>query len=99
MAARDYDPIAASQANVPAGPTGVQGDYLEHLLVIPATTAPGAVSIKDGTGGTPITVFAGGTLTSVIPFTIPIYAKAKAPGGWLITTGANVSVLAVGEFA
>lgn len=91
-----YATVAAAQTAQLLGNTGAAGDLLSHLLIVPATTSPGAVSIIDGTG-TPITVFAGGTLSAVVPFPVPLNAKSTG-GGWHVTTGANVSVVAVGSF-
>lgn len=73
----DYETVAASQTDQALGATGGVGDYLAGLLIVPATTSPGAVSIKDG-GGSAITVFAGGALS--------------------VSTGTNVSVIAIGKF-
>jgi hypothetical protein len=93
----DYETVAASQTDQLMGAAGVTGDYLSHLLVIPATTSPGAISIEDG--ATNIPVFTGGasSVSNLIPFVIPIGAKSVA-GGWEITTGANVAVIAFGDF-
>jgi hypothetical protein len=96
---REYETVAASQSDQALGATGAAGDDLDGLLVVPATTSPGAVSIKDG-GGSAITVFPGGA-TSVVdlkPFFIPLRLRSLA-GAWKVTTGANVSVVAVGNFA
>lgn len=93
----DYETVAASQTDQMMGATGAAGDYLERLLIIPATTSPGAVSIEDGSTNT--TVFAGGasSVSTLHPFTIPLGINS-ASGGWEITTGANVSVIAFGDF-
>lgn len=95
----DYETIAASQTDQAMGATGGIGDYLAGLLVVPATTSPGAVSIKDG-GGSAITVFTGGatSVSNLTPFFIPIGAKSLA-GAWKITTGASVSVIGTGNFS
>ena len=94
----EYETVAASQTDQTLGSTGAAGDILAGLLIVPATTSPGAVSIKDGSG-TGITVFTGGatSVSNLAPFFVPIGA-ASASGAWKITTGANVSVLAVGDF-
>lgn len=94
----DYETVAASQTDQVLGATGAVGDYLSHLLVVPASTSPGAVSIKDGSG-TAITVFAGGTgsVTSLAPFAIPLN-MLSASGAWKVTTGASVSCIGVGSF-
>jgi hypothetical protein len=96
-AANEYETVAASQTAQVLGATGATGDYLTGLLVIPATTSPGNVLLLDN--ATSITVFAGGasSVTSLIPFFIPIEAKSVS-GAWKVTTGANVSVFAVGDF-
>lgn len=96
--AGEYETVAASQTDQAIGATGAAGDYISHVLVVPATTAPGAVSIKDGSG-TAITIFAGGTgsVTCLVPFAIPL-GMLSLTGAWKITTGANVSVIAVGDF-
>jgi hypothetical protein len=96
-----YETVAASQTAQVLGATGGVGDYLSGLLVIPATTSPGAVAVKDG-NGSDITVFAGGatSVSNLVPFFIPLGAKtinATTPG-WKVTTGANVSVVATGKF-
>src|SRR5688572_736482 len=52
----ENETVAASQTDQVLGATGGAGDYLTGLLIVPATTSPGAVSIKDG-GGSAVTVF------------------------------------------
>lgn len=93
----DYETIAASQTAQVLGTTGAVGDTLSHLLIIPASTSPGAVSILDD--ATSITVFTGGasSVTTLIPFVVPLN-MISVSGAWKITTGAAVSVIAVGKF-
>jgi hypothetical protein len=94
----EYETVAASQTDQSLGATGATGDYLSGVLVIPATTSPGAVAIKDGAGSA-ITVFTGGATSvgSLVPFFVPIGAKSGA-GAWKVTTGTNVSAIGVGDF-
>lgn len=94
----EYETVAVSQTNQVLGATGATGDYLSHVLIIPTTTSPGAVSIKDGAGGA-ITIFNGGasSLVSLAPFSVRIGAKSVA-GAWQITTGTNVSAIGFGDF-
>lgn len=92
----DYETVAASQSDQVLGPTGSSGDILERLIIVPATTGAGSVSIKDGTGSA-ITVFVSGTLSDLHPIVIPIGARSTS-GAWKVTTGSNVSVIAVGRF-
>ena len=92
----EYETVAASQLTQFLGVTGVTGDMLVGLLVTP--TAPNPASIKDGTGSA-ITVFAGGvtSVQNLTPFYLKLGVKSVT-GGWQLTTGANVSVLAIGNF-
>lgn len=103
--AGDYVPIAASQtAAIIQKSTAAQYDYLAGVLIVPASTSPGAVSIIDGSGGTPRKIFEGGSssVSNLVPFFVPlgiVAASASATVGWHITTGANVSVICVGDFS
>lgn len=92
--------VAASATATQLGSTGATGDWLDGILIIPATTAAGAVSVLwDGTNTRQI--FAGGgttALTTLIPFYVPFGAISGNAGGFKITTGANVSVICFGNF-
>lgn len=95
-----YETVAASQSDQIVGATGAVDDYLSGVLIVPGTTSPGAVSIKDGNGSS-ITIFAGGagSVATLHPFFVPIGAKsvnATTPG-WKITTGANVTAIGAGS--
>lgn len=98
MAYDGYETVAASQTAQVIGGSGSVIDVLSHLVVTPASLSPGAISIIDG--ATSISVFAGGasSVLSLAPFTIFLNMKAKT-GPWKVTTGANVSVIAVGSFS
>lgn len=96
--AGEYEAVAASATDQVMGATGGTGDYLSHVIVIPAVAACGLVTIKDNT--TAIISFVGGGTTampSVAPFVIPV-GMYSASGAWKITTGSNVSCVAVGNF-
>jgi hypothetical protein len=92
----DYETVAASATDQVMGATGAAGDYLSHVLITPATTSPGNVIIKDGS--TTIFTFTGGasSVTTLIPFAVPLGLTAVT--SWKITTGTNVSAIAVGDF-
>lgn len=93
-----YKLVAAGQTNSNLGANGGIGDYLSHVLVVPAVAAAGAVTIKDGS--TTVVAFPGGGTTplpSLIPFVIPVNAKSVS-GAWNITTGSGVAVVALGAF-
>lgn len=95
----EYETVAAGTSSPQAlGATGAAGDFLSGLLIVPATTSPGAVTIKDGSN-TAITVFAGGSSSvgDLRPFAVPLGLKS-VQGAWQVTTGNNVSVIGVGDF-
>ena len=91
--------VLAGANNVVLGTTGAAGDYFSHILVVPTTTSPGAITIRDGATGTVRTYFAGGasSVTSLVSWAIPVRERSVT-GGWHITTGANLTVQAVGNF-
>lgn len=93
----EYETVAASQTAQSLGATGATGDYLSGLLVVPGTTSPGNVIILDN--AISITVFTGGasSVSNLVPFWINLGAFSVS-GAWKVTTGANVSVVAVGNF-
>jgi len=97
--AEQYETVAAGTGPQTMGSASAgAGDLLLGVLIVPASTSPGAVTIKDG-GDSAITIFAGGasSLTSLAPFFVPVYAKSRT-GAWQITTGSNVSAIGVGTF-
>lgn len=98
-----YETVAAGVTAQALGAVGAIGDLLHGVLIIPGTAAAGIVSIRDG-GNADINIFAGGGTTALPglqPFFVPLDIKAVAPGtlnGWRITTGANVTAIAIGQF-
>lgn len=95
----EYEAVAASQTDQVLGATGAAGDLLAGLLIVPATTGPGAVAIQDGTDGA-ITVFTGGvsSVADLTPVWLPLGIRSRT-GAWQVTTGANVAVVAAGSFS
>lgn len=93
-----YETVAAGQTAQVLGASGAIGDYIAGLLVIPATTSPGTIAILDN--ATSITVFTGGadSVSNLVPFFIPL-GMLSVSGAWKVTTGSNVSVVAVGKFS
>lgn len=91
-----YELVPASTSNQVMGGNGNRGDYLEQLIIIPTTTAAGTCSIKDG-ANTAIPVFNTGTLADLSTIVIP-FKMYSTSGAWQITTGANVTAIAVGRF-
>lgn len=96
----EYKTVAASQTAQVLGVSGAIGDVLHGVLIVPGTTAAGAVSIKDG-GNSAITIFPGGgsvALGDLKPFYVSLGGILSAAGAWQITTGTNVTCVAVGKF-
>jgi hypothetical protein len=77
------------------GGTGEKGDYLERLVLLVATAATAAVTLKDG--ATTILSFANSPGNGIGVYIIPLGIKS-ASGPFKVTTGAGVSVIAVGNF-
>jgi hypothetical protein len=90
---------ASSSWQVLESPNGAgsQGDIISELVIIPATTTPGTVQIRDSSTGTAITIFVGGTISDIKPFVVLLGIRSRV-GPWAVNTGASVSVLAVGNF-
>lgn len=91
----EYETVAASQTAQAMGATGATGDYLSHVIIQPTTTAAGTTTILDN--ATVIYTFTTGTLADLRPITIPVNAFSVS-GAWKITTGANVTATAFGDF-
>ena len=92
----EYETVAASQTDQVLGATGRVGDYIEGLIIVVATAATAAVSIKDGAGSA-ISVFPNSPGGGVGTYNVALGMKATG-AGWKITTGAGCSVIAVGSF-
>lgn len=95
--AKQYETVAASATDQVLGVTGAIGDHIGGVLIIPASTSPGAVTLTDN--ATAITIFAGGatSVSNLVPFFVPLGIDSVS-GAWKLTTGANVSAIAVGRF-
>jgi hypothetical protein len=93
--ADEYETVAASATDQVLGSAGATGDRIAGLLINPATTTPGDVTLKDGS--TVIYTWSPGTLTDKSTKVIGLGIKSVS-GAFKITTGANVSVIAVGDF-
>lgn len=93
----EYETVAASQTAQVLGPTGAVGDSIVGLLVIPATTSPGLVTLLDGATSIPVFVGGANSVSNLIPFFIPLGMKSVS-GAWKVTTGADVSVIGIGRF-
>lgn len=92
-----YETVAASQTAQVLGGSGAIGDVLAGLLIIPGSVSPGVVTILDGS--TSINILPGGTtsLTELRPFYVRLDLRSTT-GPWKVTTGANVTAIASGNF-
>lgn len=102
----DYLPVAAGQTNAQIGnstlgnsPNTRETGVIKSITIIPTTLSPGAVTIKDGSGGSAIPIFSGGasSLTTLTPFTLFFQGLRAQTGPWFITTGAGLSVIVNGR--
>ena len=88
-----YETVAASQTAQVLGGTGAVGDYLHRIVVTVTTTGTSTLSVLDNS----TTVLTMAANTPVGVYSREINA-ASASGPWKITTGAGVTVMAVGFF-
>ncbi|MDQ3023820.1 MAG: hypothetical protein M3R04_05465 [bacterium] len=97
FAMSEFKTVPQSSTAMVLGATGALGDYLNGLLLIPVTTSPGAVTLIDN--ATSYSIFVGGasSVSNLVPFYVPVMAKSVS-GAWKVTTGANISVFATGNF-
>lgn len=91
-----YETVAAGQTAQVLGATGAVGDIINKVIIVPGTTGAGAVTLIDN--ATSITLFVGGGTISLVPIVVELNMKSVS-GAWKITTGTNVSVIAVGQFS
>lgn len=94
----NYETVAASQTDQVLGAAGAAGDVLERLVIRPAAANAGSVMIKDGASGPDITVYVAQSAAPLTPVVVELGVRSTS-GGWRVTTGANVSVIAVGQFS
>ena len=97
LAAQHYVLVAAGVTSAILGATGASGDLLVGVLLVPADTSPGAVTVTDNV--TTFTVFTGGatSLADLKPFRVDL-GLFSTGGGWKLTTGASISAVAIGKF-
>ena len=89
-----YETVAASQTAQVLGVTGGAGDTLMRLIVTVTTSATSQVTLLDNA-----------TSYIIVPAVTPVgvydieIGAVSVSGAWKITTGAGVSVMAVGNFS
>lgn len=87
----EYQTVAASQTDAVIG-SGAK--YLGSLVCVVATAATAQVQIKDGSSGSNIVVLPNSPGGGVGTYTIDLGLRSRNAGGWRVTTGAGVSIIA-----
>jgi len=91
-----YETVAASQTTQMLGASGAAGDYLHRLIVTVNTAATSTVTLTDGATAIPIVPALIGSGVGVVDIELNM---ASLTSGWKVTTGAGVTVVAVGLFS
>jgi hypothetical protein len=91
-----YETVAASQTAQVLGGSGAAGDYLHRLIVTVNTAATSTVTITDGVTAIPVVPANIGSGVGVLNIELNM---ASLTSGWKVTTGAGVTVIAVGSFS
>lgn len=95
QAGMQYETVAASQTAQVFGGAGAVGDYMSHVIIQPVTTAAGTCTVLDN--ATVIFTFTTGTLSDLRPIIVP-FGCFSVSGAFKGTTGANVTMIGVGNF-
>lgn len=98
FSAGERELVEASASDQVLGASGAAGDFIAGVLVIPETLDAGSVTLTDDSGS--VVLFEGGTgsVGCLVPFYIPLGLRSSG-SGWSISTGADVHVLATGDFS
>jgi len=91
-----YETVAASQTAQVLGGSGAAGDYLHRLIVTVNTAATSTVTLTDGVTAIPVVPANLGSGVGVLDIELDM---ASLTSGWKVTTGAGVTVVAVGQFS
>ncbi len=91
----EYETVAAGQTAQAMGATGATGDYLSHVVFQPGTLGAGTSTVSDN--ATVLFTYTAGTLSDLRPITFVANAFSVS-GAWKITTGANMTAVAFGDF-
>jgi len=94
---QDYETVAISQTDQVLGAVGARGDVLKRIVAVVATALTSTISIKDGNGSA-ISILPANTAIGAHNIELGMIAKNATTPGWKITTGAGVSLLAIGRF-
>lgn len=94
-----YVSFAVSTFGLVQSSAGTSTDFLDFIQVFPATSTCGGITVSDSTTG--VFTYTGGTVVSLPdlrPFTINVGAFSRV-GPWRISTGGNITCVAVGKFS
>lgn len=91
-----YQFIPASQTNVPLGTPGGLGDYLHRILITVTAAAGATLTLNDGGTAIPLML---GTAGQPLGLRAVECGFVSKNGGFTITNGAGVTVMAVGIFS
>lgn len=91
-----YETVAASQTAQVLGASGAAGDYLHRLIVTVNTALTSTVTLTDGVTTIPIVPASVASGIGVLDIELNM---ASLTSGWKVTTGAGVTVVAVGQFS
>jgi hypothetical protein len=89
-----YETVAASQTAQVLGGTGAIGDYIDRLVITVTTAATSTVALLDDTTSIPIMT----ANAAIGTYSIKL-GMLSVSGAWKVTTGAGVTVIAVGRFS
>lgn len=108
MSAYNSDYVLVAKSLTQATITLKIGALLERIIIVPETTAAGAVTLYDanGTGEVALILYTGGTEgASLRPHVIELGIRngvrtitTDPIAGWYLTTGNNVHCLCIGSF-
>ena len=94
--ASEYVAVAAGQTTAQISRAGnAKGDYLDRVILIPASTAAGGITLYDG--GTAILASAVPKASELV-VTVELGITSQTSKGFNITTGSSMAILAVGRF-
>lgn len=95
----EYATVAASQTAQALGAGGgAAGDALYALIISPAATTAGVVTLLDGSTSIAIWIGTAAGITDLKPFSVDMRGILSKNGPWKVTTGVGVTVIAVGKF-
>lgn len=89
-----YETVAASQTAQVLGTTGSVGDFIGRLIITVGTAATSTVTLLDNATSIPIMA----ANTAIGTYVVELGIRSVS-GAWKVTTGAGVTVIAVGTFS